>query len=188
MTTATTDRAAGAETAQPIAAAPAVPESSTATRVSLGLTRIALGFVMFWAFLDKAFGLGFATERADAWINGGSPTFGFLTFGTSGPFAETYQSIAGAAWADWLFMVGLFGIGLALILGIGLRVAAISGTVLMLMMWSASLLPENNPIITYHVIYALMMVTFAFAHAGRHLGLGGLWERTALVRRLPILR
>ncbi|TQK49926.1 hypothetical protein FBY35_0216 [Streptomyces sp. SLBN-118] len=28
---------------------------------------------------------------------------------------------AGAAWADWLFMLGLLGIGLALVAGIGLR-------------------------------------------------------------------
>ena len=45
---------------------------------AVALTRILLGFVFLWAFLDKTFGLGYATEPAKAWINGGSPTTGFL--------------------------------------------------------------------------------------------------------------
>jgi len=40
------------------------------------------------------------------------PTLGFLKFATKGPLADVYQSFAGAAWADWLFMVGLAGIGM----------------------------------------------------------------------------
>ena len=56
-----------------------------------------------------------------AWIHGGSPTEGFLTFGADGPFKGFYHSIAGAAWADWLFMLGLLGIGLALTFGVGMR-------------------------------------------------------------------
>ncbi len=53
-----------------------------------------------------------------AWINGGSPTEGFLTFAAKGPFADMYHSIAGAPWANVLFMLSLFGVGLALVLGI----------------------------------------------------------------------
>jgi thiosulfate dehydrogenase (quinone) large subunit len=34
-----------------------------------------------------------------------------------GPLEGTFHAIAGAAWADWLFMAGLLGIGIALILG-----------------------------------------------------------------------
>jgi hypothetical protein len=34
-------------------------------------TSIAIGWVFRLAFLDKAFGLGFATEDGDAWLNGG---------------------------------------------------------------------------------------------------------------------
>src|SRR5690606_6862690 len=53
-------------------------------RYVLAAARIAIGWVFLWAFLDKTFGLGFATAREDAWINGGSPTFGFLNFATEG--------------------------------------------------------------------------------------------------------
>lgn len=67
------------------------------------------------------FGLGLATERADAWVNGGSPTTGYLNFATEGKtFHNFFASLAGPA-ADWLFMAGLLAIGVALTLGIGMR-------------------------------------------------------------------
>ena len=162
------------------------------------LTRISLGWVFLWAFLDKTFALGFATGRAEdgtvdlfgpaAWINGGSPTEGFLTFGTQGPFAEFFQSFAGQAWADWLFMIGLLGIGVALILGIGMRIAAISGATLMVLMWAASLLPENNPFMDDHLVYALVLIGLMFSEAGNTWGLGRRWSSISLVQRYPILR
>jgi thiosulfate dehydrogenase (quinone) large subunit len=39
---------------------------------------------------------------------------GSLRFGPDGPLAGFYPGLAGAARADWLFMIGLLGIGLAL--------------------------------------------------------------------------
>ena len=49
-----------------------------------GILRLALGWIFLWAFLDKVFGLGFATTPEKSWINGVSPTYGFLKFGTTG--------------------------------------------------------------------------------------------------------
>jgi len=144
--------------------------------------RIALGWVFLWAFLDKTFGLGFATERDASWLNGGSPTEGFLSFGTKGPLADFYSSFAGAAWADWLFMLGLLGIGLALVLGIGTRIAAVTGAALMVMMWSAALAPENNPFMDDHIVYALTLIVLALMGAGRFIGLGRQWEQLTVVK------
>ena len=103
----------------------------------LAIVRVVLGVEFLWAFLDKTFGLGYATPAARAWVNGGSPTKGFLSRVAVGPLEGTFHAIAGAAWADWLFMAGLLGIGLALVFGIGLRIAAVSGTLMMLLMWAA---------------------------------------------------
>jgi thiosulfate dehydrogenase (quinone) large subunit len=164
-----------------------------ALRAVTGVLRIGLGWVFLWAFLDKMFALGFSTGRDAktgivdrfgdaAWLNGGSPTKGFLSFGTKGPFADFYSSIAGAGWADWLFMMGLLGIGLALVLGIGTRVAAVAGSALMVMMWSAALAPETNPFMDDHLVYALTLIVLALMGAGRFVGLGRQWEQLSVVR------
>ncbi len=169
---------------------PPVTESRREKAVDYTLAglRLALGWVFLWAFLDKMFGWGFATPAKGAWINGGSPTKGFLGNAVQGPFADFYKSFSGAAWADWLFMIGLAAIGTALILGVGMRIAAAAGGVLLVLMWSAVLPPENNPFMDDHLVYAGVLVLLALTAAGNTLGLGKLWARTPLVERLPILK
>ncbi|WP_244295399.1 hypothetical protein [Micromonospora orduensis] len=159
-----------------------------ATRYTLAGLRIALGWIFLWAFVDKVFGLGFATKAGNGWIDGGSPTKGFLGNAVAGPFADVYQSFAGAAWADWLFMTGLAAIGTALILGIGMRVAAVAGGLLLVLMFTAVLPPENNPVMDDHLIYAAVLAVLALTGAGDTLGLGTVWARLPIVRRLPWLR
>jgi len=153
------------------------------------VSRIVLGFIFLWAFLDKTFGLGYSTPAARAWVNGGSPTNGFLA-NTKGWFAGAFQAIAGHPVTDTLFMVGLLGIGLALLLGIGMRVAAASGATMMVLMYLASLpgVPgTTNPVVDDHVVYALVLVGLAMAKAGETLGFGKAWSRLALVKRYPAL-
>jgi thiosulfate dehydrogenase (quinone) large subunit len=145
--------------------------------------RLSLGWVFLWAFLDKTFGLGHETARADSWLNGGSPTEGFLSFAAVGPFKGVYNDIAGATWADWLFMISLLGIGTALILGVAMRVTAASGALLLVLMWTAVLPPANNLFMDDHLVYALVLVLLAAAGAGHTLGLGRVWESIPLVQR-----
>ncbi len=162
--------------------------SSTALRVVLAAIRLSLGWIFLWAFVDKLFGLGFATPSERSWLNGGSPTKGFLANAATGPFEGMYKSIAGAAWADWLFMLGLLGIGAALMLGIAMRIATASGALLLVLMWTAVLPPENNPFMDDHIVYALVLGALLLLGAGRAYGLGALWERLTLVQRFPILK
>ncbi|WP_199034930.1 hypothetical protein [Glycomyces salinus] len=157
-------------------------QRSAADYVWAGL-RIALGWVFLWAFLDKMFGLGFATESANAVTEGGSPTSGFLGFATTGPFAEFYQGFAGEAWADVLFMAGLAGIGVALVAGIGMRIAAVSGALLLVLMWTAVLPPENNPFMDDHLIYAGLLIGLALVGAENTLGLGKAWGSLQIVKK-----
>lgn len=171
---------------------------TTAARRVLAVLRIAFGFTFLWAFFDKLLALGFSTGRAPngsvdrfgdaAWIHGGSPTKGFLAFGADGPFTDFYHSIAGAAWADWAFMLGLLGIGTALTLGVGMRFAGVAGGLLYLMMWSVVLPPANNPIIDEHILGAITVVALALVNAGDTWGLGRSWTRTEAVERYPALR
>jgi thiosulfate dehydrogenase [quinone] large subunit len=165
----------------------AVSETS-AVRYIWAVARLSLGFVFLWAFLDKTFGLGHETAGKQAWVHGGHPTQGFLKLGTKGPFAGFYHHLAGVAVVDWLFMIALAGIGIALILGIGMRIAAVAGALLMIMMWSAVLPPASNVFMDDHLIYALLIIGLAMVSAGEVLGLGRWWHRTRMVRSFPILR
>ena len=172
---------------------PGAVVTSTAAK-ALAVLRIAIGFVFLWAFLDKLFGLHYSTSSAKAWINGGSPTKGFLSSVEVGPLSSTFHSMAGDTWVNWLFMLGLLGMGIGLIAGVALRVTALAGVLMMSMMWLAEFpLAQHtsagkpsgsvNPLIDYHLIYAIGMVVLAAAYAGNTWGLGKLWARLPFVNR-----
>ncbi|MGW4065147.1 hypothetical protein ACWEGE_43145 [Amycolatopsis sp. NPDC004747] len=157
---------------------------------SLAVLRFATGFVFLWAFLDKLFGFGYATPGKGAWISGGSPTKGFLSGVDAGPFQSMFHAWAGTWWADTLFMLGLAGIGTAVIAGIGLRLSAAAGSLMMLMMWAAEwpfalststgqATHSTNPVIDYHIIYALVLIALAATAAGNTWGLGRRWAALA---------
>jgi thiosulfate dehydrogenase [quinone] large subunit len=150
------------------------------------LTRLSLATIFLWAFFDKVFGLGHQTTVAQAWIHGGSPSVGFLS-GATGPFAGFYQSLAGAGWVDWMFMVGLIAIGVALLLGIGMRIAAVSGAIMVMLMWSASLPPQDHIFMDNHIVYALVLLGIAVVGAGNTLGFGNWWSKTPWVKRFKWL-
>jgi len=162
--------------------------AATATRYLLAGIRLALGWIFLWAFLDKTFGLGHETAAAKSWLNGGSPTKGFLGSAAKGPFAGFYHSIAGAGVTDVLFMAALLGVGVALILGVGMRLAAGAGALLTVMMWTAVLPPASNPFMDDHLIYAAVLIVLALLGAGNTLGLGRIWASLPLVRRAPWLQ
>ena len=90
---------------------------------------------------------------------------------SSGPLRGFFNAIAGATWADWLFMIALLGIGAALVLGVALRPAAASGVLLLALMWLATWPPASlaggqptgstNPVVDDHVISALALIVVA---------------------------
>ena len=157
-------------------------------RRSLAVMRLATGFIFLWAFLDKTFGLGFATPIERAWINGGTPAQGFLmSEGVTGPLQPLFQAMANP-FVDWLFMAGMLAIGLAVMLGVGLRVAAVSGTALMVLMYLAEWpfaagAGSTNPLVDYHIIYALALIVIAALAAGDTWGFGAQWKALPLVQR-----
>lgn len=154
---------------------------SSFARGALAFLRIVVGWIFLWAFLDKLFGLGYSTPGERAWINGGSPTFGFLD-NASGAFGGMFQAMAGgSAFFDWLFMAGLLGIGVAMITGAGVKIGAIAGTALVFMMYLATF-PfgqegVTNPITTAHWLEAAALITVAATYAGDTFGLGRWWSR-----------
>jgi thiosulfate dehydrogenase [quinone] large subunit len=180
-----------AETQESIVTRPGV-------RKVLAVARVVIGFTFLWAFLDKLFGLGFATPSARAWINGGTPAQGFIK-GIDGPFHDVFQIVANPV-GDWLFMAGLLGIGVAMIAGAGLRIAAVAGTLLMLFMfmaeWPAAttlvdgkvVSGSTNPIVDSHWHEALLLIISAVTLAGDTWGLGKWWGNLSVVKNHRWLR
>src|SRR4030042_1602151 len=148
--------------------------------------RLVLGWTMLWAVFDKLFGLGYATLSERSWINGGSPTSGYLQFAVSGPLSGFYEGLAGNGVVDALFMLALISVGAAVILGVGTKISGIVGALLMILLWSTHLPPENNPITDDHIVYAILFLAMVFVRPGRWLGLGKWWSNTPLVKRFPI--
>lgn len=152
-----------------------------------GITRALMGWMFLWGFLDKTFGLGYPTTSDNAWIRGGSPTSGYLTFGVSGPFEPFFTSIAGNGVVDMLLLFGMLLLGVALLLGMGMRLATIGGVLMMVLLWSTNVPPANNPLIDDHIVYIFLLIGLYWAKAGRSLGLGNWWSTTPLVKRFPFL-
>lgn len=154
----------------------------------LAVLRLATGFIFLWAFFDKAFGLGFSTPAERAWINGGTPSQGFLNSdAVVGPLKPVFTAIASPA-SDVLFMIGMLAIGVAVMLGIGLRVSAVVGSALMVAMYLAEWpfganAASNNPIVDYHIIYALALIVVAVLAAGDTWGFGTQWKAIPAVGR-----
>lgn len=124
--------------------------------------RIVMGLIFLWAFFDKLIGLGFATTAEKAWINGGSPTFGFLSFATRGPFAPFFKSLAGIEVVDWMFMLGLLFVGVTLVFNRYVKWGAIAGSLMLLLMYLAVFPPENNPLLDDHLVYILVLALLGY--------------------------
>lgn len=165
----------------------AVPAAPRRAPLAFGLARMGLGFLFAWAFVDKLIGLGFSTPGNMGWLDGGNPTKGYLA-SAEGPFAGLYHSLAGGAVTNVLFMAGLLALGVALMAGVASRLATIGGVVMFVSMWTTHLLPETNPFLDEHLIYALVLIGLLGIGADRTLGLGDRWARLPIVRRFPILR
>ena len=161
---------------------------TTAQRWVWPALRVAVGFVFLWTFLDKTFGLGFATSGEKAWITGASPTSGFLAQGTDSPLTGAYAAMSGVPLVDWLFMLGMLGVGVAVVLGVATRIATIAGVLLMVSLRLALLVPEQNPVVDEHLVYVLALVGLAGLPAARRFSLAGWWAGLPVVRRYAVLR
>ena len=122
-----------------------------------------------------------------AWINGGSPTEGYLKFGADGPFKEFYNRIAGAAWADWASCRSPLHRRRTDLRGrhadrCHRRRHPLRDDV------DRRPPPENNPIIDDHILGAISLVALALVNAGDTWGFGKFWAANKFVKDNPVLR
>lgn len=144
----------------------------------LAAVRILIGFEFLWAFLDKTFGLQFSTPPEEAWIAGGSPTYGYLS--AERTLQDVFQPLAGVWIVDWLFMIGLLAVGIGLMAGIAVRASAVAGSLMLLFMWLAAFPISPNPFVNYNLTNALLVLAFFFLAGHMRLSLAGPWQRMTL--------
>lgn len=186
----------------------AVTSGSRLGWTALSIARIGIGFVFFWAFLDKLLALGFSTGKdaktgvvdtfgPAAWIHGGHITQGYLMSAAgefpgskpAGVYGELFKgwgtwSLGSFRPLDWLFMLGLAGVGIALMFGIGTKLGAWSGVGLLALMYIAHFDNTNNPIIDEHIVYGFAVVGIVFVELQRQaVGLGTWWRKLPIVQK-----
>lgn len=161
---------------------------SLAGRRSLAALRIAGGAAFLVVFVDKAVGLGLWTTPARAWINDGAPSQGLLNSETvAGPLKPVLAAASNPV-CDVVFMAAMLAIGVAVLLGIGLRISAVVGAGVMLAMylaeWSFGVSGGcTNPFIDHHAMYAVTLIAVAVLDAGDTWGLGARWKAWRVVQR-----
>jgi thiosulfate dehydrogenase [quinone] large subunit len=126
-------------------------------KLAMTALRLVMSFIFLWAFIDKIFGLGFATPAHKGWIDGVSPTAGFLAAAAKGPFASVFHGLAGNPIVDWLFMLGLLFIGLSLLTNKFVKWGCAAGSAMLALMYLSLLFPANNPLIDEHIVYILVL-------------------------------
>ncbi|HEY4476765.1 MAG TPA: DoxX family protein [Candidatus Paceibacterota bacterium] len=136
---------------------------NTLSRFSLLLTRVSLGVLFFYAGITKVVD---STWSAAGYI-GGAKTF------TS--FYQLFLNPIILPIVNFLNAWGLTILGVALILGLFVRLSSILGIVLMLLYYfAAGPFPYPNAhawVVDDHIVYALLLLFFASVRAGRYWGM-----------------
>jgi len=164
--------------------------------IAATLLRLTLALVYLWGFINQAFGVSYTNSATNSagqavsygwhfsynsslgWITSGfthSPTAAFIG-NTHGPLAFVLKNLpTGLDDVGWMFALG--GLGVALALGICMRVAGWGGFLLNMLLWLSLFPPGGNPIVDgMHTTYAFALLLLGFLHAGNYFGLGRWWE------------
>ncbi len=151
-------------------------------QIGVALLRIAVGVIFLWAGLEKYFGAkpfdasGFlkgATAGTLGWpFVSGDVAEGTIFNPTHGFWVSLAGNAAVMSAVNTLVVFGEIAIGVALILGLFTRFAAIAGTLMMVLFFFAAW-DFAFGIVNQHLAYALICATLAGIGAGRYYGLDG---------------
>ncbi len=153
-------------------------------RLGVALLRIGVGIIFLWAGLDKLLGSGpkgfsaagflsHATGGTLGWpFVTGTPAEGTIFNPTHDFWVSLSQNATAMTVVNFLVVAGELGIGIALVLGLFTRFAAIMGTLMMLLFFVAAW-EFSNGIVNQHLTYALVCAAIAGLGAGNYYGLDG---------------
>ena len=148
-------------------------------KFSLFLLRIATGWFMFYAGITKVIDPAWS---AAGYLAGAKHVVGF------------YQWLAGPGILPFVNFINEWGLtllGVSLIFGIGVRLSATLGIVLMALYYLALAFPypdAHSLIVDDHIIYACALLVLASMRAGRAWGLERWCASLPICSRFPVLR
>ena len=160
----------------------------------IGYSVLGLRLVMAWVFLQAGIEKVLNPEWSAAAYTSPETPFGVTE---ANPMAGFFAELsANAALIDPLVVWGQVLIGLALLFGAFVRLAAFWGAVQMFLFWLASLqggllagLPvEHGFVVNSDIVYILLLFGLGAVGAGRILGVDQWLENTTVVRNNPWLR
>ncbi|MDO8599546.1 MAG: DoxX family membrane protein, partial [bacterium] len=147
-------------------------------RMILAILRIVLGWLFLYAGITKVLDPAWS---AAGYLRGAKTFTGFYQWLASAP---------NIGWVNFLNEWGLVLLGISLILGIGVRLSGVLGAVLMLLYYFPVLVfPRvgQGYLVDQHIIYALVLLSFAAMRAGRVFGLEEWCAGLPVCRRFPRL-
>lgn len=144
---------------------------------AFGITFLALRFVVGAMFFLSGWKKVTSDWSASAYL-----------LSANGPFADWFHSLAGNGFIDSVNAWGMLLLGIALILGLCVRPAAMLGIVLMTLYYLAHFVANTeNGLIDQHIILIAVLAVFAAGGAGHAFGLnavvtGNLRKTNAVTR------
>ncbi len=160
------------------------------SKQAIGYSVLSLRAIMAWVFLQAGI-----DKLLDSDWNSANFLEGAVA--DANPFYELFQWFAAhPEIVDPLVVFGQLGIGLALLLGVFFRLAALAGGLQMLLFWMASLegglaqgLPvEHGYIVNDTLVYVFLLYGLGALGAGRILGLDKKIEELEIIEKYPQLR
>ena len=151
---------------------------NTKTIIAAVTLRLLLGWYMFFAGIEKVLDPSWTAS-------------GFLSHAKTFPeFYAWFGSPMNAWWIDPLNAWGITLIGVALLLGVAVRLAAYAGAFLMIIYYFPHNVFPSVPhgyIVEEHIIYAVAFMLVAVSPAAHHFGLSKMFRKTFLMK-IPIIK
>ncbi len=162
-------------------------DKEKAVNIFKSVSRVAMGWMFFWPFLDKMFGLGHATPTGMGVIDGVSPS-SFVDLVAHGWFRDFFISISGNPITDFLLLAGLLLIGVTMILGITSKITTISGCAFCFVMYLLEFPSTDTLLFDYHFIYILFIIALYLMGTYETYSLMKWWKKAPIVKDHPILQ
>ena len=145
---------------------------SSNSKIAVFLLRLFMGILIFYAGITKVLTPNWS---ASSFLTGQA---------TYGPFKEVFLIFANSRVVDFLVMWGLTLIGLALIVGLFVRLASFFGIVLMILFYLPRFPPKApNWFIEEHMIYAAVFLLLMYTKSSTFLGLEKAFLKTKFAKR-----